>query len=466
MLMIPFKSVRSLSCVFLLSLLAVTLLCSSCRQGHQRQYIDLPQVMQTRTLTVLTINNAASYFSYRGEEMGFQYELAQQFAQSLDLHLEVKIASNEEELVRMLLDGEGDLIAYNLGLGNKYKDSLIYCGEENINHQVLVQRRGGKALRDVTQLVGQDVYVTPGRYADRMNNLNNELGGGINIHEINSDTVSAEQLVNWVSEGKIDYTVADNQLAQINKTYHPSLDIHLVVSFNQRSSWAVRKTSPLLAVAADKWHKENINSPETKASAKRYFEAKKHISHGSILSVAEGKISFYDDLFREYAKEIGWDWRTLAALVFTESNFNPDVVSWAGARGLMQLMPGTARAMGVPEGMEADPEQSIKAGVKYLAYLKRLFRKVPNEEDKIKFILAAYNAGAGHVTDAMALAEKYGANKYVWDHNVERYILLKSNEQYYRDPVCKNGYFRGTETYNFIHSVMTRSDIYKRKIKQ
>ena len=184
-----------------------------------------------------------------------------------------------------------------------------------------------------------------------------------------------------------------------------------------------------------------------------------------ILSLKGDRISPYDDLFKKYAKEINWDWRLLASLVYAESNFNPNVVSWAGARGLMQLMPATARAMGVPPGKEQDPEESLKGGIKYITHLQELFAKIPDEQERIKFVLAAYNAGYGHITDAMALAKKYGCNPYVWEHNVSHYILLKSNEEYYQDPVCKNGYFRGTETYNFVHDVLDRAEIYKKKVK-
>ncbi len=92
------------------------------------------------------------------------------------------------------------------------------------------------------------------------------------------------------------------------------------------------------------------------------------------------------------------------------------------------------------------------------------FAQVPQEE-RINFILAAYNSGIGHVQDAMALAEKYGKNKYVWKDHVETFILLKSNEEYFTDPVCKNGYFRGIETYNFVRDITSRFEQYKNKIQ-
>ena len=432
---------------------------------EEKASVDLPQIRERGELVALTVNSSASYFDYRGEPMGFQYELVQQFARSQGLRLAIKVVKDEQALVDSLLAGAGDLIAYNLSHTIGRKDELLYCGEEDITCQVIVQRRGEDALKNVTQLIGKEVYVNPGKYLDRLKNLNEELGGGIRLKVMSVDSVSAEDLIARVADGEIDYTVATDEMGRITKTYHPNLDISLQISFDQRASWAVRKSSPLLAEAADRWHKENINSEEFKVSARRYFELNKRVAHGSILSAENGRISYYDDLFRKYSAEIGWDWRLLAALVYTESNFNPDVVSWAGAKGRMQLMPVTARAMGIPPGKESDPEESIKAGVKYIAALQKMFKEVADKEEQGKFVLAAYNAGAGHVLDAMALAKKYGRNPHLWEHHVAHYLLLKSSEKYYQDSVCRNGYLRGTETYNFVKDVMERASVYKKKIK-
>ena len=419
--------------VLIVALITITFVIN---KEHEVEIIhdDLEQVVEDGELIVLTINSYASYFNYREVPMGFQYELAQGFAKSLGVELKVKVLNSEVELVDALLRGEGDLIAYNLAITNERKKELIYCGKENISHQVLVQRSGNDALDDVTQLVGKEVYVMPGKYEERLENLNHELGGGISIYEVTEDSITNEDLIEMVAKGKIDYTVTNNELAKINKTYNPNLDISMEISFDQRSAWAVRKTSPKLAEAADKWHRENINSAEF--------------------------------LFRKYAPQINWDWRLLAALVYTESNFNPSAVSWAGAKGLMQLMPSTARAYGVPAGMESDPEQSIKGGVRYISELQKIFSKVKDDKERILFVLASYNSGIGHVFDAMALAEKYGKDKYVWNGSVSIYMLLKNKEEYYNDPVCKNGYFRGTETYNFVRDVLTRADVYIKNIKE
>ena len=456
------------------TLILVCICMIACHQRPQQQagvdieHYDLPQMKDSGVLVALTLNSSISYFNYRGEPMGFQYELAKQFAQSLGLKLEIKTAKNIQALVHMLLQGEGDLIAYPLPVTKEFKDSVAFCGEDIITHQVLVQRNSTKnlkALTNVTELIGKKVYAKPGKHLDRLINLNKELGGGILIHEISNDSITHEDLIMQVSNGTIDYTISDNDLARLNKTYYPNLNVSLAVSFDQRASWAVRKSASLLCEAANQWHKENMTSPAYKASTKKYFENSKRLPHGPILSIKDGKISHFDHLFKKYAKEIGWDWRIMASLAYNESNFDTTAVSWVGAKGLMQLMPKTARAMGLPEGKEQNPEESVKAASKYLAHLERSFNKISNPEEKVKFILGSYNAGIGHIYDAMALAEKYGKNKYIWDDNVAIYILLKSDEDYFNDPVCKNGYFRGRETFNFVKDILGRAEMYKQKIK-
>ena len=431
---------------------------------HAEATTDLPAIRQRGELVALTLYSSTSYFNYRGEPMGFQYELCRQFADSLGVTLKVKVANSPEELIRKLQQGEGDLIAYNLNVTNERKDSILFCGEENLSHQVLVQRAGRNALKDVTEMPGKTIHVKPGRYQQRLENLNNELGGGILIHPVTEDSISEEDLIEQVALGQIDYTICDNEVAKVNRTYYSNLDIRLNVSFVQRSSWAVRKDEPLLAQAANEWQKNNATSPAYTASMKRYFETSKSLPHSPILSLREGKISHYDELFKKYAKEINWDWRLLASLAYKESNFDTTAVSWAGAKGLMQLMPSTAHAMGMPPGKEQNAEESIKAAVKYLGITTKSFMQIP-EPERIHFVLASYNSGLGHVLDAMALAEKYGKKKYVWKDNVEKYILLKSQEEYFTDSVCKYGYFRGTETYTFVRDIMGRYEQYKKKIK-
>lgn len=462
---------KQLVSIFLLCLVAAAFIGGCTRNQHTGEPLpshDLPQIEDSGELVALTLYSSTTYFIYRGESMGFQYELAEQFARSLGVKLKIEIADNPQKLQQMLLQGKGDIIVYNLPITLEGRDSLLYCGEETVSHQVLVQRGGRRnnPLKDVTQLIGKTVYVKPGRSLNRLRNLNKELGGGIIIHEVSTDSLTEEDLISQVALGEIDYTICDNEVAKLNRTFYPQLNIQLQVGLDQRSAWAVRKDQPLLAEAANRWYKENVTTPAYKASMKRYFEQSKAHPHYYILSVKDGKISHYDDLFKKYADSIGWDWKLLASLAYKESNFDTSVVSWAGAKGLMQLMPRTARAMGVPEGKEHNAEESVKAASRYLKLMERSFRSIADPDERINFVLGSYNAGIGHIFDAMALAEKYGHDKHRWMDNVEKYVLLKSKPEYYNDSVCRNGYFRGLETYNFVREIRARHNIYKEKIKE
>ena len=143
-------------------------------EKEEKFHVDLPQIKEKGELVVLTVNGSTSYFNYRGEPMGFQYELAQQFARSLGVELKLKIVKDESELVDSLIQGAGDLIAYNLTITNPLQDSLIFCGEENITHQVIVQLEGKNVLIDVTQRLGKEIDVNPGPFHTRLSNRNND----------------------------------------------------------------------------------------------------------------------------------------------------------------------------------------------------------------------------------------------------------------------------------------------------
>ncbi|MDR3062090.1 MAG: transglycosylase SLT domain-containing protein [Dysgonamonadaceae bacterium] len=429
---------------------------------------DFDQLLIDKEITAITFPGSISYFIYKGEAMGYEYELLEDFASSYGLKINVKIAENETRLTEMLLAGEGDLIACKIPVTNKLKKKLLYCGRESVNEQVLVQKSISRdsILKDVTDMIGKEIWVVKGsRQYHRLVNLNQELGGGIIIREIGIDTVTVEDLIGMVYAGEIKYTISDYDIAKLNRTYYPKLDLALRISHPQRSSWAVNRSSPLLAEVLDQWFSQNKNTPRYQAIMKRYFEMSKLPGDEPAPVLSENRISLYDDLFKKHSKTIGWDWRLLASIAYQESKFDTLTVSWAGASGLMGLMPGTARAHGLDPELRVNPERSIRASVKYISELKKIFSDFTNEDEKIKFILASYNAGLGHIFDGQALARKLGKDPQTWDKNVEECLKLKRFPEYYNDTVCKFGYFRGTETINYVDHVVERWHYYQKKGK-
>ena len=179
-----------------------------------------------------------------------------------------------------------------------------------------------------------------------------------------------------------------------------------------------------------------------------------------MLNRAGGVISHYDAFFQRYASTIRWDWRLIAAQCYQESTFDPQARSWAGACGLMQIMPSTADHLGLARGSIFDPEQNIAAAAKYLGELDHNFADIPDRTERTKFVLAAYNGGHFHIRDAMALARKNGKNALRW-REVEPFVLGLSKAEYYNDPVVKYGYMRGSETVDYVRKIHERWNGYR-----
>lgn len=459
------KSVNRISQLWLLvCLCCISMLWVCCNTPKTSLENDFDAIKARGELRVLTLMGSTSYFYYKGEARGYEYEVVKQFADDNGLSLKVIVAANEGMLTQMLQDTVADLIAYDVPIIGNSREQLLYCGPEKICEQVLVQRNDNP-VADVVELVGKDVYVEKGsKYEQRLIRLNNELGGGINICVFENDSVVTEDLIDMVADGKIDYTLADANLARMGRTYYSNLDIYVKVSFAQRMQWAVRNDCKYLAQAVDEWMAQPHVIKTIEEIGNRYFEKSKKMSESSIMSVAEGRISPFDEIFKREAKTIDWDWRLLAAMAYHESRFDTTVVSWRGAKGIMQLMPATAAAFGLSADSIANTDSNVKVAVATLQAIQRSLVSVRESEEEVKFMLAAYNAGIGHVLDAISLAKKYGKNEQIWYGEVEEAMYMKSNPQYYNDEVCRLGYFRGRQTTTYVRDVMALYRYYCEKI--
>ncbi|MDE6271172.1 MAG: transglycosylase SLT domain-containing protein [Muribaculaceae bacterium] len=420
------------------------------------------------TLRVATLYSPTTYFIYRDEPMGYDYSLAADFAEAKGMVLDLRVARSMTEAIAMLDSGSVDLLACNVPVTSQYKNRVVACGPELLTTQVLVQPKiqGEAAITDVTQLPGRDVYVERGsKYEQRLINLNDELGGGINIHAIGADSLIDEDLLQMVSEGKIPLTVVNRDVAMLNATYYPDLDVSLDISFPQRARWGVAPANKWLADSIDCWMETADARRDNDELLKRYFEQSKGQAF-TRFDFSKGYISAYDNLFKSYAENIDWDWRLLAAQGWAESRFNPNARSWVGARGLMQIMPRTARGYKTPVSKLNNPETSISVATRLLADLNRqLAPYVPNDRERLKFVIGSYNVGIAHVLDAMRLCEKYGMDPQQWDDNVARALLMKSKPEYYNDPVVRYGYCRGAEPVGYVKDIMAFYDTAKREIQ-
>ena len=434
----------------------VVLLFDGCKSDSQKFYGDLDDIIRRGQLRAVTLESAISYYTVGDEEMGFDFALAQNLADYLGVELHVVIATSEEQLKKMLRDGEADFAAYKLPTTESIRKEFLATNVETMSPVVLVQPRNKKPIRNIMQLIDKEVYVQrKTKYCTRLRHLNDEIGGGINIKYI-SDTLNIEQIIYRVSKNKIPLTVADKDVAELGKKYFNNIDIGMLISIPLPKGWIVRKDAPKLDSAINAWYADISNSKYLKYTSSKYLSRSSYFD----LVVSGGYISPYDSIFRVNAEALGWDWRFLAAIAFNESRFNPNTVSANGAIGIMQLMRRTGIKYGLNDSTFLEPSANIAAATKLISSLDKMFAFIADDTERKKVIVAAYNAGQGHIWDAIKLTEKYGGDPQKWSGNIEKYLLLKSKPKYYDDKVVKLGYFRAQHTSRFVKDVFATYNKY------
>lgn len=438
--------------------------------------VDIADIRKRGKLIAVTAYGPNSYFLYRGEPLGYEYELLTLLAKDMGVNLEIVLTKDRDNVAYMLQSGAGDIVAANITVTKQRTHTLQFTEHLNLTRQVLVQRRTGyrppgsqtdwTVIRNPIELIGRKIHVRKGTaYQSRLKNLSEEIGGDIDVTLVDDDS-SVEDLIRRVSTGEIDMTVADENVALINRGYYPGLDVDTPIGFPQRISWVVRNESPALLAWINDWIRRNRQASTFAMIHNRYYLDPRNYAErvaSEFSSFAGGKISPFDDQLKKIAAQSGWDWKLLASLVYQESRFNPMARSWAGAMGLMQLMPGTAGMYGISNPY--DPAENMRGGTSHLKWLFEYWKDIKDPEEKLKFILASYNAGHGHVEDARRLAGRQGRKTDVWTDNVEMSMLDLSKPEYFSNPVVQFGYCRGEEPYLYVREILERHKHYKKFTK-
>lgn len=441
--------------------------------------LDLDKIKSRGTLKALVDNSSTSYFIYKGQLMGYEYELLSLLAKEMGVTLEIILTPSIDEAFERLNNGEGDIIAFTLTVTKDRKKRVAFTNSHYTTRQVLVQQKpanwrklklheiDASLIRNQVALIGKEIHVRrSSSYADRLHNLSEEIGGDILVIEDEKD-VETELMIKKVADGIVKYTVADEDIALVNASYYPNIDIKTPISFPQQIAWAVRKNAPDLLNHINTWQGQLKKTPTYNVIYRKYFKSPRASLtrlKSDFSSVSGGQLSNYDNLIKVGADSLGWDWRLLAAQAYQESAFDPNAKSWAGAVGLMQLIPETGKRFGANN--LNNPAQSINAGVKFLQHLDRLWAKtIKNKDERTKFVLASYNVGLGHVEDARNLAKKYGADPLIWEDNVAVYLLNKSKPKYFKDQIVKSGYCRGEEPVSYVRLILSRYDQYKQLLE-
>ncbi len=437
----------------------------------------LERIQHSGKLVGLVDYNSTNYFIYRGEPMGYQFELLKAFAEHLGVKLEIVTNNDLNESFKNLKKGEVDIIAIGLTVTKERSKIVDFSDPLAQTRQVLVQRKPEnwrkmetmdeieeQLIRNPIDLADKTIVIQKmSSFKERLINLSNEIGDSIHIIE---DDREVEQLITAVAEGEIDYTISDEHIALVNQRFNQDVDVSTAVSFPQNLAWGIRIGDDDFKQELNSWLSEFKNSLTSRLLYDKYFNNPRTIYYARSEYHTEGggKISKYDEVIKEISSKYDMDWRFLSSLIYQESGFKQKAESWRGAYGLMQLMPATAEEYGIDS--ISTPSEQIEAGVKFLQWLdEQLQGVVTDYNERMKFVLAAYNVGLGHVWDARRLAIKYDKDPNVWTNNVDTFLLQKSDPAFYRDSVVRYGYCRGSEPYNFVIEILDRYEHYSNLIK-
>lgn len=423
---------------------------------------DLDAIKERKVLRVLTRNNAATTFLHRGKQVGFEYELVKEFARSIGCRVQLVIPPGYGDLVPWLLEGRGDIIAASLVVMGRRQRRVAFTHPYLKADQVVVARAGvAEEIDSLKDLSGMTLAVRRSSpYRQTLEYLRHARGLPVKVKEV-PESLETEELIDGVAEGTYEATVAVSHILEIALAWREDVAGALSIGEPLDIAWAVRPEDTALLQAADAFlSRHGKGSLFLNVLRKKYFTDAVRVSRRVKNRPEEtGRISPWDDTFRKYGSDTGIDWRLLAAQAYQESQFRPSARSWAGAVGLMQVLPRTARELGTGQDL-LDPEVSIRAGALYMRKLMDdYFDDLPDEEMRVRFALGAYNAGPGHIRDGRRLASEKGYDPNRWFGHVETVLPLLSRGAYASRAAY--GYCRCRETVEYVRRIEERYRRYR-----
>lgn len=429
----------------------------------ERHLGDLDTIKKHRQLRLITRNNASTYFLWKNQLMGFEYDLIREFAKQQKVNLKVLVANDFNQMAQWLEEGYGDIISAGLiKTPDRKKLPIEFTNPYLFVQEVIVQRKSEQAIESLQDLGQRTFYVRKSSsYFNTLQNIQDQLHSQ-NIHfsiETVPETMETEEIIKHVVDGEYDLTVADSHIIAIEESWHGDLKVSIPLTGKQGHRWLIRKTDNKLLAELNKFIKKEYKQLFYNVTYNKYFKNSRKLFDADKREKNNKTISVYDDLIKSLAKEYDFDWRLIAAQVNKESQFNPKAKSWAGAKGLLQVMPRTAREVGISNLKK--PENGLRAGLKYMTWINGQLSDELPPDVRVWFTLAAYNAGLGHLKDARNLAVKQGLNPDRWFGNVEKTFLLLSKPKYNKK--ARYGYVRGNEPVTYVKHIQALYELYSKK---
>ncbi len=445
----------------ILAIMAVLFIFSVCYYGcgiEQSSNNVLQGILKAGEITVCTRNNAHCYYLYREQPMGFEYDLANAFADYLGVNLKVRIAEKWEGMIPALTEGTSSFIAASMTIMPQRKKWASFSNGYMPIQQYVIVHRNNRSIRYLEDLTGKTVHIREGTsYEEKLKSLKNK---GIDLKIKLHDDLPTEELIRQVAEGKIEVTIADSNIALLNQRYYPQAVLAFPISEQEFLGWAVNRNAQNLLYRINCFLKTIKENGKFNAIYNKYYaniDTFDYVDLRAYHRRLKSRLPKYKEIIMQAADYHGFDWRLIAAQIYQESHFNPNALSYAGAKGLMQLTRSTARSLGVKNIL--DPEQNINAGVQHLKDLYNYFKNA-EDSDRLFIALAAYNVGQGHILDARDIAREMKLDPYKWS-SLSITLPLLTYQTHYKK--ARYGYCKGTEPIEYINKIMIYYDILKRQ---
>ena len=431
-------------------------LCSPVISAYR--FVTLQKIKQTGVITVATRNSAHCYYLYRDQPMGFEYELAKAFAEYLGVRLQIKIVDKWSDMVAALSDGSAAFIAASMPITSKRQTQVAFSDGYMEVAQNIITHRKNTGIKEAADLSGKTIDVRKGTvYQQRLVELKKQ---GINLAIRLHDDLPVEELIQKVADGQIDFTIANSNIISINRRNFPGVVSTGSINDGMQLAWAVYPKSKKLLEQINAFLRMINKSGKFDEIYNKYYGEIDDFDYVDLEAFhrrVKNKLSRYSPFIKAAAKKHGFDWRLIAAQIYQESHLNPWAKSQAGARGLMQILPSTAKDLGI--GDLFDPVQNINAGVQHLKDLYDHFDQA-HGEDRLLIALAAYNIGQGHINDARNLAKKKGLDPDKWV-SLSKTLPLLQYRKYFMN--TQYGFCRGTEPIRYIKQILIYYDVLKRQ---
>ncbi len=425
---------------------------------NEYKFVTLHKIEKSGQITIITRNTPHCYYLYRDEPMGFEYELAREFADYLGVELKITIAESWEAMIPVLNDGAGALIAAGMTITPRRQTQVSFSNGYMDIQQYLIAHRNGPKIKSLAELSGKIIHVREATaYQEQLEELQQQ-GVELTI-ELHND-MPTEELIQQVAEGGIGLTIADSNIALLSRRHYPGAIMVHPISDLQHLGWAVHPEARQLRVKINSFFKAIKETGKFDEIYNKYYGDIASFDYVDLKAFhrnTKKNLSRYSPFIKAAAKKYGFDWRLIAAQIYQESHLNPRAKSRAGARGLMQLLPSTASSLDVNDIY--NPVENINGGVRYLKKLYDRFDQA-DATNRLLIALAAYNAGQGHIQDARNLAVRKNLDPDLWDSLAQTLPLLRYRK-YYKD--AKYGYCRGTEPVKYIKQILIYYDILKRQ---